>query len=130
MAASGPHDHQRVGMIEAPEVNITSRIAGRITRFDLLEGDQVTSGTGRLPYRGRRHSQRARQVPGRSAAGAGQHDAARSATSCATNAFRAANVIATKDRDDARHRLQQAVASVASNKANVEFYKDQLATPR
>jgi multidrug efflux pump subunit AcrA (membrane-fusion protein) len=30
-----------VGIIEAPEVNITSRIAGRITQLDLLEGDHV-----------------------------------------------------------------------------------------
>src|SRR5208283_5259725 len=33
-----------VGMIEAPEVNITSRIAGRIKQLDLLEGDHVTKG--------------------------------------------------------------------------------------
>jgi multidrug efflux pump subunit AcrA (membrane-fusion protein) len=30
-----------VGIIEAPEVNLTSRIAGRITQLDLLEGDHV-----------------------------------------------------------------------------------------
>ena len=33
-----------VGMIEAPEVNITSRIAGRIKQLDLLEGDHVKKG--------------------------------------------------------------------------------------
>src|ERR1700730_7262832 len=33
-----------VGMVEAPEVNITSRIAGRITDLKLLEGDRVTRG--------------------------------------------------------------------------------------
>src|SRR5580658_9746338 len=33
-----------VGMIEAPEVNITSRIAGRITDLKLLEGDTVKRG--------------------------------------------------------------------------------------
>src|SRR5271166_6732743 len=33
-----------VGMIEAPEVNITSRIAGRIKQLDLLEGDHVRKG--------------------------------------------------------------------------------------
>ena len=33
-----------VGMVEAPEVNITSRIAGRITDLKLLEGDAVKRG--------------------------------------------------------------------------------------
>jgi HlyD family secretion protein len=33
-----------VGIIEAPEVNITSRIAGRIVQLDALEGDSVTRG--------------------------------------------------------------------------------------
>src|SRR5208282_2875462 len=33
-----------VGMIEAPEVNVTSRIAGRIKELDLLEGDRVRKG--------------------------------------------------------------------------------------
>jgi len=36
------------------------------------------------------------------------------------------HVIAAKDRDDAQTAYDQAVASVASNKANVDFYKDQL----
>ena len=31
-------------MVEAPEVNITSRIAGRIKQLDLLEGDHVKKG--------------------------------------------------------------------------------------
>ncbi len=35
---------QAVGMIEAPEVNITSRIAGRIKTLSLLEGDRVKKG--------------------------------------------------------------------------------------
>jgi multidrug resistance efflux pump len=35
---------QTVGIIETPEVNITSRIAGRIVQLDLLEGDTVERG--------------------------------------------------------------------------------------
>src|SRR5579863_423020 len=35
---------QTVGIIEATEVNITSRIAGRIVQLDLLEGDTVERG--------------------------------------------------------------------------------------
>src|SRR5260221_12225770 len=35
---------QTVGIIEAPEVNITSRIAGRIVQLDQLEGDTVERG--------------------------------------------------------------------------------------
>ena len=34
---------QTVGIIEAPEVNITSRIAGRIVELDLLEGDRSSA---------------------------------------------------------------------------------------
>ncbi len=33
-----------VGIIEAPEVNITSRISGRIAELDLVEGDSVKRG--------------------------------------------------------------------------------------
>ena len=33
-----------MGIIEAPEVNITSRIGGRIVQLDLLEGDTVERG--------------------------------------------------------------------------------------
>jgi len=42
-----PEDRSRinvVGVIEAPEVNVTSRIAGRIKQLDLVEGDQVKKG--------------------------------------------------------------------------------------
>src|SRR5712692_6892867 len=42
-----PEDRSRiqvVGMIESPEVNITSRIAGRIKALSLLEGDRVKKG--------------------------------------------------------------------------------------
>src|SRR5512146_1479313 len=35
-----------VGIIEAPEGNITSRIAGRIVQLDLREGDTVERGPG------------------------------------------------------------------------------------
>src|SRR5258708_8453966 len=35
---------QAVGMVEAPEVNITSRIAGRIKTLNLLKGDRVKKG--------------------------------------------------------------------------------------
>src|SRR5271154_5595986 len=39
-----PNLIQTVGIIEAPEVNLTSRIAGRIVQLDLLEGDTVERG--------------------------------------------------------------------------------------
>src|SRR5271170_510005 len=39
-----PNVIQTVGIIEAPEVNLTSRIAGRIVQLDLLEGDSVERG--------------------------------------------------------------------------------------
>src|ERR1700744_4778802 len=39
-----PNLIQTVGIIEAPEVNLTSRIAGRIVQLDLLEGATVERG--------------------------------------------------------------------------------------
>ncbi len=49
-----------VGMIEAPEVNITSRIGGRIKQLDLLEGDHVTKGQVVALDRGYRSQKSAR----------------------------------------------------------------------
>ena len=63
-----------VGMVEAPEVNITSRIAGRITDLKLLEGDRVTRGQVICRIEDIDIRNRAAQGRGGFAAGAGQHD--------------------------------------------------------
>ena len=61
-----------VGMIEAPEVNITSRIGGRIKQLDLLEGDHVKKGQVDRANRGYRSEKSAREVASRSRSCAGQ----------------------------------------------------------
>lgn len=114
-----------VGMVEAPEVNITSRIAGRITDLKLLEGDRVTRGQVIC---------RIEDIDIRNQLRKAEADLLQ-AQANVMNAKRtidrderlfAQRVIAAKDRDDARTAYDQGVASVASNKANVDFFKDQL----
>ena len=114
-----------VGMIEAPEVNITSRIAGRITDLKLIEGDRVKRGQVVC---------RIEEIDIRNELRKAQAELLQSQANLA-NAKRtvdrdkrlfAENVITVKDRDDAQTALDQADAAVASNKANVDFYHDQL----
>jgi RND family efflux transporter MFP subunit len=114
-----------VGMIEAPEVNITSRIAGRITDLKLLEGDRVTRGQVIC---------RIEDIDIRNQLRKAQADLLQSQANM-MNAKRtierderlyAQHVIAVKDRDDAQAIYDQSEAAVASNKANVDFFKDQL----
>ena len=114
-----------VGMVEAPEVNITSRIAGRITDLKLLEGDRVTRGQVicRIEDIDIRNELRKAEADLLQAQ-ANMMNAKR--TIDRDERLFAQHVIAAKDRDDARTAYDQAVASVASNKANVDFYKDQL----
>jgi len=114
-----------VGMVEAPEVNITSRIAGRITDLKLLEGDRVTRGQVicRIEDIDIRNQLRKAEADLLQAQ-ANMMNAKR--TIDRDERLYAQHVIAAKDRDDARTAYDQAVASVASNKANVDFFKDQL----
>jgi RND family efflux transporter MFP subunit len=114
-----------VGMIEAPEVNITSRIAGRIVWINLLEGDRVKRGqvVCRIEETDIRNQFR------RAEADLAQ---ARANLADATLTLQrmlklfAAQVVSVKDRDDARTRYDQTAAAVASAKANVDYYRDQL----
>ncbi len=114
-----------VGMVEAPEVNITSRIAGRITDLKLLEGDRVTRGQVicRIEDIDIRNQLRKAEADLLQAQ-ANMMNAKR--TLDRDERLYAQKVIAVKDRDDAQTAYDQAVASVASNKANVDFFKDQL----
>jgi RND family efflux transporter MFP subunit len=114
-----------VGMVEAPEVNITSRIAGRITDLKLLEGDRVKRGDIIC---------RIEDIDIRNELRKAEADLLQSQANL-RNAKRtldrdeklfAQHVIPTKDRDDAQTACDQAEAAVASNKANVEFFQDQL----
>jgi RND family efflux transporter MFP subunit len=114
-----------VGMIEAPEVNLTSRIAGRIMWLDLLEGDHVKRGQVVCRIEDvdlRNQLRRAR---------ADLAQALANFSDARLNLHRmirlyASHVVSTKDRDDARTQYDQTAAAVASARANVDYYRDQL----
>lgn len=123
-----PEDHsaiQTVGMIEAPEVNITSRIAGRIKRLDLIEGDQVRKGQvvcwiEDVDLRNELAKSKADLAHAEANLAQARRDLARD------EALAKANVIAAKTRDDAVTLVQQDEADVLSAQANVHLYADQL----
>jgi HlyD family secretion protein len=112
-------------MIEAPEVNITSRIAGRITNLKLIEGDRVKRGQVVC---------RIEEIDIKNQLRRAQADLLQAQANLANakrtldrdNRLFAERVINAKDRDDAQTAFDQAEAAVASNKANVDFYHDQL----
>ncbi len=116
---------QTVGIIEAPEVNVTSRIAGRIAQLDLLEGDTVERGQVIC---------RIEDVDIRNQLAKARGDLV-NATAALRNAqiamdrnekLYAEHVISTKDRDDARAALDSNRGAVAAAQANVQYYADQL----
>jgi len=114
-----------VGLIEAPEVNVTSRIAGRISEMNVLEGDSVRKGQVLCRIEDvdlRNQLQRAEADLQLAEVNAAQ--AERNYNRDRQLAGR--GVISTKEFDDATNQLGQTRASVASAKANVQLYKDQL----
>ncbi len=117
---------QTVGMIEAPEVNITSRIAGRITQLDLLEGDHVAIGqivcrVEDIDIR----NQLARAQGNLQNALADLHVA--ELTVARNRELFRREVISAQARDDSVARVEQSRATVAADKADVQLYTDQLA---
>ena len=116
---------QTVGIIEAPEVNLTSRIAGRIVRLDLLEGDTVERGQVVCRIEDIDINNQLAKARGDLAnASATLRDA--EITMARDDKLYAEHVISAKDRDDARAALDRARGAVAAAKANVQFYADQL----
>jgi len=116
---------QAVGMIEAPEVNITSRIAGRIKTLNLLEGDRVKKGQivcliEDIDLRNQLAKSKADLAHGRADLAQARRDLERD------NQLARESVIAAKVRDDAITLVQQDEANVLSGEANVKFYADQL----
>jgi HlyD family secretion protein len=114
-----------VGMIEAPEVNITSRIGGRIKLLDLLEGDHVKKGQvvaliEDIDLRNQFAKSNADLAHARADLAQARRDLARDET------LSKANVIATKVRDDAITSVQQDEANVLSAEANAKLYSDQI----
>jgi RND family efflux transporter MFP subunit len=112
---------QTVGIIEAPEVNISSRIGGRIASLPLLEGDVVEMGRVEdVDIR----NQLAKARADLAAAGAELADAERSLRRY--QFLFSKNVISVQARDDAATRVDKDRAAVQSAWANVQYYQDQL----
>lgn len=114
-----------VGIIEAPEVNITSRIAGRIVQLDLLEGDTVERGqvlcrTEDIDIK----NQLAKAHGDLQNANANLHNA--ELTMARNDKLFAAHVISAKERDDARAQLDGYRGAVTAARANVQYYSDRL----
>jgi RND family efflux transporter MFP subunit len=115
-----------VGMIEAPEVNVTSRIAGRIKQLDLLEGDHVKKGQvlcliEDVDLRNQLAKAQADLAHAQADLAQARRDLVRD------NELSKAHVIAEKVRDDATTTVEQDQANLLSAQANVKFYADQIA---
>jgi HlyD family secretion protein len=116
---------QTVGMIEAPEVNVTSRIAGRIKQLDLIEGDRVKKGQvvcliEDIDLRNQLAKSKADLAHAQANLAQARRDLVRD------EALSKENVIAVKTRDDAITSVQQDEADVLSAQANAKLYADQL----
>jgi RND family efflux transporter MFP subunit len=114
-----------VGMIEAPEVNITSRIGGRIKDLDLIEGDHVTKGQvvcriEDIDIRNQFEKAKADLAHNEADLAQAKRNLSRD------NTLYASRIVATQVRDDALTAEQQAEANLLSGQANVKYYADQL----
>ena len=117
---------QTVGIIEAPEVNISSRIGGRIASLSLVEGDLVEAGQVVCTIEDVDiRNQYAKAVADLASARAEVADAER--TLRRNQALFAQKVIAEQTRDDAATRVDKDRAALLSAQATMKFYKDQLA---
>ncbi|HEY6394649.1 MAG TPA: efflux RND transporter periplasmic adaptor subunit [Candidatus Binataceae bacterium] len=114
-----------VGMLEAQEVNITSRIAGRITRLDLIEGDRVKRGQvvcriEDIDIRNQLNKARADLAQAQADLAEAKRNRDRDLR------LFSERVISVKQRDDDITAVQRSDAAVQSAVANVKFFEDQL----
>ncbi len=114
-----------VGIIEAQEVNITSRIAGRIAELNLIEGDSVKRGhvvcrIEDIDLKNQLAHARAEVE----LAKVNLADAQRTANRDRRLIENA--VISQKEYDDAVTRVGQSQAALSSAEADVRFYTDQV----
>ncbi len=117
---------QTIGIIEAPEVNISSRIGGRIASLPLVEGDLVEAGqvVCRIEDTDLKN-QLAKARADLAGARASLADARR--TLRRNQELFARNVISELARDDAATRVDKEAAAVAAAQASVKYFQDQLA---
>lgn len=114
-----------VGIIESPEVNITSRIAGRITSLNLIEGDRVKRGqvvceVEDIDIHNQLVKAQAEVVKANADLAQAKRDLDR------TNRLFTEHIVSVKQRDDAITTVDQTTAALASARASVSFYQDQL----
>jgi RND family efflux transporter MFP subunit len=121
-----PNLIQTVGIIEAPEVNLTSRIAGRIVQLDLLEGDTVERG--QVVFRIEDidiRNQLANARGNLANATAQMHDDELQAARL--QKLFTEKVISAQQRDDAMAKLGESRGAVIAAQGEVQLYTDQLA---
>ena len=114
-----------VGIVEAPEVNITSRIAGRITSLNLIEGDRIKRGqvvceVEYVDLRNQLVKAQADVVKATADLAAARRDFDR------TTKLFAEQIVSVKQRDDALTAVDETQAALASARAMVSYYQDQL----
>ena len=115
-----------VGIIEAQEVNVSSRIGGRIAVLTLNEGDLVETGQPVCHIEDVDiRNQLAKAGAELANAAAELNDAER--TRRRNQGLFAESVISVQAYDDAVTRVEKDRAAVQAAKANLEYYKDQLA---
>jgi RND family efflux transporter MFP subunit len=114
-----------VGMVEAQEVNLTSRIAGRIVELDVVEGDPVTKDQVVCRIDSTDLSnQLAKARADLALAHADLDNAVRIFKR--TQQLYANHVASVEARDDAASKVEVARAAVESADAQLGYYQDQL----
>jgi HlyD family secretion protein len=114
-----------VGIIEAPEVNITSRILGRIAELDLLEGDSVQRGQLVCRIEDVDIRNQLAQAEGNLATvEASLRNAER--TMARDKELYARHILAAQEHDNALATLERSQAAVLAARANVNYFRDQL----
>lgn len=122
---SGTSQLRAVGMIEAQEVNITSRISGRIVELGLVEGDRVTKGQVVCRIDSTDLSNQLARARAELAQARADLDNAER-TLARTRRLFADNVVSVEARDDAATKVEVAQGAVGSAQAEVDYYQDQL----
>jgi RND family efflux transporter MFP subunit len=121
-----PNVIETVGIIEAPEVNITSRIAGRIAELNLLEGDTVERGQvvfkiEDIDIRNQLANARGNLMNAEATLHDDQLQAARMQT------LFDRKVASAAQRDDAVAKFGESRGAVIAAQGEVRLYSDQLA---
>jgi RND family efflux transporter MFP subunit len=112
-------------MIEAEEVNVTSRIEGRIVELDLLEGDRVSKGQVVCRIDSTDLANQLAKAKAELVQARADRDSAETFLARQRELF-ADGVVSVQARDDAVTRAEVARAAVGTAEAQVALYEDQL----